>query len=117
MAKNFLLIPILLILSSCPLEPIITEEIASISITCEKGNIIEITDDKLIDKMINDINESRREGTEEWDFSVEHTISLKTSSDELISFYLFSGGGVLIDDYYIHSNIQDFCKNTSDLTY
>lgn len=114
MSKNFLLIPILLVLSSChSLEPIIAEEITSISITCENANIIDITDDKLIDKIIKDINKSRREGTEEWDISVEHTINLETSSKEIISFYLFSRGGVLIDGYYIHSNIQDFCKNTS----
>ncbi|MFJ8064594.1 hypothetical protein ACIQYS_08180 [Psychrobacillus sp. NPDC096426] len=115
MSKILLLIPTLLALSSChSLEPIITEEIVSISITCENANIIDITDDKLIDKIINEINKSKREGTEEWDISVEHTINLETSSDEIISFYLYSGGDVLINGYYVHSHIQNVCKNTSD---
>lgn len=76
---------------------------------------MDITKDKEIEKIIDDINKSKREGTEEWDILVEHTINFETASGEMISFYLYSGGEVLIKGYYVHSHIQDFCENTSDI--
>ena len=83
------------------------------SITCLDSNKIEITEDGTIDEVIKEINNSRREGTQEMEFSEEHVVTLETSSEESINFWLFSGGKAVIKGYYINSNIQNFCEETT----
>lgn len=80
-----------------------------LTIECTSGETIEIDDQKTINKVIREINRSRREGTQEMEFDLEHLATLENNDGETKSFNLFSGGKAIVSGYYIHSNIEDFC--------
>lgn len=91
-------------------EPLIKDEVVKLTIECTSGKTVEIDDENTINKVIRDINGSRREGTEEMEFDVEHQATLENGDGETKSFYLFSGGKAIVSGYYIHSNMDDFCE-------
>ncbi|GGA48843.1 hypothetical protein [Psychrobacillus lasiicapitis] len=91
-------------------EPLIQGEIVKLIIECESGETIEIVEQKTINKVLKDINQSRREGTQEMEFSIEHQVTLENSDGETESFYFFNGGKALVSGYYVHSNLEDFCE-------
>ncbi|MEK3953789.1 MULTISPECIES: hypothetical protein [Psychrobacillus] len=90
-------------------EPLIEGEMVKLTIECLSGETIEIEEQKTINKVLKEINQSRREGTEEMEFSIEHQCTLENSDGETESFHFFSGGKALVSGYYVHSNIDDFC--------
>ncbi|SES44414.1 hypothetical protein [Psychrobacillus sp. OK032] len=90
-------------------EPLIEGEMVKLIIECKDGETIEINDQKIINKVLKEINRSRREDTQEMEFSIEHQATLENSDGVTESFYFFSGGKALVSGYYVHSNIDDFC--------
>ncbi|WP_342601132.1 hypothetical protein MHB48_09125 [Psychrobacillus sp. FSL H8-0483] len=81
-----------------------------LTIECTSGETIKIDDQKTINKVIREINGSRREGTEEMEFEdFGHRATLENSDGETKTFNLFIGGKAIVSGYYIHSNIDDFC--------
>lgn len=113
-SKKLLTISItLLLLGSCSSRnPIITEELKNMSIQClDSERRIEITDEKILNKVLKEINNSRRESAHEMEFQGGHSVSIETTSGETHSLLLFDGGKSLMDGYYIHSNLPDFCES------
>ena len=102
---------VLLLLGACSTRnPIIKEDLEKMSIQClNSDQLIEITNDKSLDKVLKEINNSHREGTEEMELSEGHMASVETASGETYTFVIYSIGKTVIDGYYIHSNIPDFC--------
>lgn len=90
-------------------EPLIEGEMVKLTIECMSGETVEIEEQKTINKVIKEINQSKREGTQEMEFSIEHRGTLENSDGETESFHFFSGGKALVSGYYVHSNIDDFC--------
>lgn len=90
-------------------EPLIDGEMVKLTIECISGETIEIEEQKTINKVLKEINQSRREGTHEMEFSIEHRGTFENSDGESESFHFFSGGKALVSGYYVHSNIDDFC--------
>ncbi|MFJ5770133.1 hypothetical protein [Psychrobacillus sp. NPDC093180] len=90
-------------------DPLIEGEMVKLTIECKSGETKEFVDQKTIHKVLKEINQSRREGTEEMEFSIEHTATFEDSDGATESFNFFSGGKALASGYYIHSNIEDFC--------
>lgn len=80
-----------------------------LTIECKNGETIEIDEQKTINKVIKQINNSRREGTQEMELDIEHRAILENSDGQTETFHLFSGGKALMAGYYIHSKINDFC--------
>lgn len=80
-----------------------------LTIECTSGKTIEIDEQKTINKVIREINGSRREGTEEMEFDFEHRATLENIDGMKESFDLFTGGKSIVSGYYIHSSIDDFC--------
>ncbi|TQR21556.1 hypothetical protein [Psychrobacillus vulpis] len=111
-SKKFLTISmIVLLLGSCSSRnPIIIEELKSMSIQClDSERRIEITDEKMLTKVLEEINNSRREGAHEMEFPEGHSVNIETVTGETYSLVLFEGGKSLMDGDYIHSNLPDFC--------
>ena len=81
-----------------------------LTIKCKEGEIIEIENEKTINKVVREINESKREGTQEMEFDLEHLSTLANNEGETKSFNLFSNGKVTMAGYYIQSNIDNFCE-------
>lgn len=102
----------LILLNACNsfYEPLIEGEMIKLSIKCTNGNTVVIDKQATIDKVINDINSSKREGTEEIEFDLEHQATLESNHGETVTFNLFDGGKTLVSGYYVHSNIDDYCK-------
>lgn len=102
----------ILFLCSCSQfnEPLLNDEMIKLTIGCIDGEIIEIDNEKTIKKVIREINESKREGTQEMEFDLEHLSTLENNEGETKSFNLFSNGKVTMAGYYIHSNIDNFCE-------
>ncbi|WP_144509701.1 hypothetical protein [Bacillus sp. FJAT-22090] len=90
-------------------EPLIESDMVKLTIECSGGETIEIDELKTINKVIKEINNSKREGTQEMEFEIEHRAVLENSDGETKAFHFFSGGKALVSGYYIHSNIDDFC--------
>lgn len=112
--KNFFSFLPLFLLGGCySVGPLIKEEVEKISIEClESDEIIVIEDKRTIEKLRNEVNGSRREGSEEIEFPIGHHVIYDTVSGDEGSFTFWDGGGKsLIQGYYVHSNIKDFCKN------
>lgn len=112
--KKLLIISItLLLLVSCSTRnPIITEELESMSIQClDSERPIEITDEKILINVLKEVNNSRREGAHEMELPEGHSANLETKSGETYSIVLFEGGKSLMEGYYIHSNLPDFCES------
>ena len=105
------LICLALILGACSnRNPLITEELESVTIQCmDSDELMEITDEKMLKKVLKEINNSRREGTEEMEFLEGHDVTLETVSGETHGTSLFDGGKLLIMGFYIHSDIPNFC--------
>ncbi len=80
-----------------------------LTIECTSAGTIEIDEQKTINKVIKEINHSRREGTQEMEFEIGHRATIENSDGETKSFHFFSEGKALVSGYYIHSNIDDFC--------
>lgn len=76
MKKGLLFCFCLYVLAACnpTSEPLIEGDIVKLKIECTNGETIEIDDQKTINKVIREINSSRRESTEEMEFD----LSLKT---------------------------------------
>lgn len=91
-------------------ESLIDGEMVKLTIECKSGETIEISEQKTINKVLKEINHSRRESTEEMEFQIEHRATLENSDGETETFHFFSGGKALVSGYYIHSNIDDFCE-------
>lgn len=102
----------ILFLCSCSQfnEPLLNGEMVKLTIECKEGEIIEIENEKTINKVVREINESKREGTQEMEFDLEHLSTLENNEGETKSFNLFSNGKVTMAGYYIHSNIDNFCE-------
>lgn len=90
-------------------EPLIEDKMVKLTIECTSGETIKVDDPKTINKVIREINGSRREGTEEMEFDPEHRATLENSDGEKEFFDLFTGGKAIMSGYYIHSSIDDFC--------
>ncbi|WP_313893596.1 hypothetical protein [Psychrobacillus sp.] len=90
-------------------ELLIEGEMVKLTIECKRGKTIEIDDQKTMNKIIEEINGSRREGTQEMEFDFEHRATFEDSDGEIKSFNLFSNGKAVMSGYYIHSNMDDFC--------
>lgn len=107
----FSFLPLLLLGGCYSVEPLIKEEVEKISIAClESDEIIVIEDKGTIEKLRKEVNGSRREGSEEMEFPSGHHVIYETVSGDEVSFTFWDGGGKsLIQSYYVHSNIQDFC--------
>lgn len=104
------LLVILLLVSCSNQTPLIIEEVDSITVQCMgTEELLEITDEKMLKKIIKEINNSRREGAEEMEFPEGHDVSLITTLDEKYNISLYEGGKTLLEGFYIHSNIPDFC--------
>ncbi|WP_139185087.1 hypothetical protein [Psychrobacillus sp. OK028] len=73
-------------------------------------NFQEVTDEKILKKIVKEINNSRREGTEEMEFPEGHDVALETVSGATYGMVLFDGGKSLIEGFYIHSDIPKFCS-------
>ena len=71
--------------------------------------LLEISDEKILKKILKEINNSRREGTEEMEFPEGHDVELETVSGETYGMVLFDDGKSLLEGFYIHSNIPKFC--------
>jgi hypothetical protein len=102
----------IILLSACNRSnnPLIEGEMVKLTIECTSGETIEIDDQKNINKVVGEINGSRREGTQEMEYDLEHRATLENSDSKTISFNLFSGGKALVSGYYIHSDIDNFCE-------
>lgn len=100
-----------LLLGACSnRNPLITEELENMTIQCmDLEELLEVTDEKTLKKILKEINTSRREGTEEMEFPEGHHTSLKTVSGETYDMSLFDNGKSLIEGFYIHSDIPNFC--------
>lgn len=111
MKKGLLICFCLYFLAACnpSSEPLIEDEMVKLTVECISGETIEIDDQKTINKVISEINGSRREGTEEMEFDLEHRAKLENSDGEKEFFNLFTGGKAIVSGYYIHSSIDDFC--------
>lgn len=72
--------------------------------------LLEVTDEKLLQKMLKEINNSRREGTEEMEFPEGHDFTIDTVSGETYGMALFDNGKLLMKGFYIHSDIPNFCS-------
>ena len=114
MKKGLLFCFCLYVLAACnpTSEPLIEGDIVKLKIECTNGEMIEIDDQKTINKVIREINSSRRESSEEMEFDFEHRAILEDSDGEKENefFNLFTGGKAVVSGYYIHSNINDFCE-------
>ncbi|MEZ7173707.1 hypothetical protein [Sporosarcina sp. OR05] len=104
--------PCLILLSACKpfSEPLIEGEMIKLSIQCTNGKTVVIDNQVTIDKVLIDINSSMREGTEKMEFDLEHQATLESNDGETVTFNLFDGGKTLVSGYYVHSNIEDYCK-------
>ena len=80
----FLVVLILPLLVSCSnRNPLVTEEVKSVTIQCMGSDeLLEITDEKMLKKILKKINNSRREGTQEMEFPDGHNGTLVTVSGE-----------------------------------
>lgn len=108
---HFLILLLLLLLVSCSnRNPLITEDLEKVTIKCiGSEELLEISDEKTLKKILKEVNNSRREGTEEMEFPGGHDVALETVSGETYSMVVFDGGKSLIEDFYIHSDIPKFC--------
>lgn len=91
-------------------DPLIEGELVQLTIECESGETLQIETRETIQDVVLEINNSRREGTQEMEFDVEHQAAFETSEGETLSFNLFSNGKTLMPGNYIHSDIEDFCR-------
>ena len=102
---------ILLLLVSCSnRNPLITEELKSVTIQCMGSDeLLEITDEKMLKKILKEINSSRREGTQEMEFPESHNGTMVTGSGVTLNMSLFDNSKLLVEDFYIHADLPDFC--------
>lgn len=111
MARKLMFCCCFVFLSACSsMDPLIEGEMVQLTIECENGETLQIETRETIQDVVGEINNSRREGTQEMEFDVEHQAAFETSEGETISFNLFSSGKVLMPGNYIHSDIEDFCR-------
>lgn len=113
MTKKLMFCCCLVFLSACSSvsDPMIEGEMVQLTIECENGETLEIDDQATIQDVIGEINNSRREGTQEMEFDIEHQATLENTEGETISFDLFSNGKTLVPGSYIHSDIKGFCRD------
>ena len=91
-------------------NPLITKELESVTIQCiDSDELLEITDEKMLKKVLKEINNSRREGTQEMEFPEGHDVTLETVLGETYDMSLFDDGQSLMKGFYIHSDIPNFC--------
>lgn len=107
----FLILLFLLLLSSCSNQnPLMTEELEKVTIHCMGSEeLLEVTDEKMLNKILKEINNSSREGTEEMEFPKGHDFTIETVSGETYGMSLFNNGKLLMKGFYIHSDIPKFC--------
>lgn len=106
------LICLALILGACSnRDPLITEDLKSVAIQCvDSEQIMEVIDGKTLRKILIEINNSRREGTEEMEFPEGHHVRIETIVGETYDMSLFDNGKSLMEGFYIHSDIPNFCR-------
>ena len=62
----------------------------------------------MLKKILNEINNSRREGAQEMEFPEGHHVTLETVVGENYEISLYDGK-LLVEGFYVHSDIPDFC--------
>ena len=72
--------------------------------------LLVVTDEKMLKKILEEINNSRREGTEEMVFPEGHDFTIETVSGGTYSMSVFDNGKLLTKGFYIHSDIPNFCS-------
>ncbi|MFJ7827392.1 hypothetical protein [Psychrobacillus sp. NPDC096623] len=72
--------------------------------------LLQVNDKKLLKKVLKEINNSRREGTEEMEFPEGHDVTVEMVSGEAYDMTLFDNGKVLMKGFYVHSDISNFCE-------
>lgn len=92
---SFICLLFLLVLVACSnRNPLITEELERVTIQCMGSEeLLEITDEKMLKKILKEINNSRREGTEEMEFPEGHDVTLETVLGETYGMSLFDNMG------------------------
>ncbi|MFT4417026.1 hypothetical protein ACLM5H_24490 [Fredinandcohnia humi] len=107
--KRTLMIFSIVLVSACT-KPIITESVSLLQVTCKDGNNTVIKDQDIILEIIDEINTSTRENAQEMEFLSEgYNVRLETNTGKRYDVTLFESGKVVIDGYYVSSNIDNFC--------
>lgn len=98
-------------LTACmPTSPIIDKEIEKIDIRCLGTEaLFEITDPVRLQAVKEEINSSKREGTEEFELAEGHSAILQLEDDSEWEMTFYSSGHAVIEGYYVRSALEDFC--------
>ncbi|AYC29890.1 hypothetical protein [Paenisporosarcina cavernae] len=72
---------------------------------------MEISDRTEIENVLKELNESRREGTQEMELAEGDSIIFETTAGKELHATLYSNGHTDLKGNYVRSNIQDYCTN------